>query len=667
MVVFKQLRIHNFKRFAGNHQFTLSGEGQMTVFAAQNGVGKTTLMDSIILCLYGRRGFQDRYSKITFNEWLQNALSVEAPKSDYPEISFSIEIHCPIRGSIDISRKYWILKEEDGGITEELVVNIDSKPLELEKEEKRNDVSERWIEAFLPYSIMKRFLVDGERLSDLDTRLVNKEIVRGIDDLLGIGTLDRLSGHLNKLKNQTLRKMAPDGQKMKIDELMRLSEEYSNELNEMILQVDEKTSQLAIVDNRMEELNKKIQNFSSAKGDEDNKLRIDWVKKHSELSSVRSSLLEITNSSLPFILADLPLELEDWSIGNIRNLLEEKKNSENNIYFIETLLKEISPPLGKKNNQRIREKAENLIQKKSIKKVDSPLSIFDLNHINKIEKRHIELNLNDKKSIMLETIISASKNLEQLIKIEDELRNAANGAGITEVANELKEKAMELGGLQAEITKLTELQKKKIEGLGQINEQMNAMKSKTDEKSLLNQKINMIEDLKEVINKIISKERQSMAIPLSESFYEGFKLLSRKSGRLEKVEINPFNYETTIQMRGFEGNWLNRDLSATEKQHVGLSLLYALRKIGNKAYPVIIDTPTSRMDKDHKGWSVTRFYPALSHQVIVLATSDDLGNGLYSELKETESLGCELHIKENTENSVIVEESNLSTFFGGEL
>ena len=86
-------------------------------------------MDSIFLCLYGRRGFQDRYSKITFNEWLQNALSVEAPKSDYAEISFSIEIHCPIRGSIDISRKYCILKDEDGGITEELVVNIDSKPL----------------------------------------------------------------------------------------------------------------------------------------------------------------------------------------------------------------------------------------------------------------------------------------------------------------------------------------------------------------------------------------------------------------------------------------------------------------------------------------------------------------------------------------------------------
>ena len=664
MVVFKNLRINNFKRFAGSHQFTLFGEGQMTVFAAQNGVGKTTLMDSIFLCLYGRRGFQDRYSKITFNGWLQNALSIEAPKSDYPEISFSIEIHCPIRGLIDISRKYWILKEEDGGITEELVVNIDSKPLELEKEEKRNDVSERWIEAFLPYSVMKRFLVDGERLSDLDTRLVNRELVEGIDDLLGIGTLDRLLSHLQKLNNQTLRKMAPDGQKMKIDELMHLSEEYSMELNEMIVEVEEKTKQLEIIDNRMVELNKKIQNFSSAKGDEDNKLRIDWVKKHSELNSVRNSLLEITNSSLPFILAELPLDLEDWNIRKIRTLLEEQKTGEDNINFVNKLLKEIRPSLDKKNNQKIIEKAKQLIQKKKNMEINSPLSSFDLDFVNKIEKRHIELNLDGKKSILSDVTNSASKNLEELIIIEEELRNAADGAGITEIANELKEKAMQLGGLQAEITKLTELQKKKVEGLEQIDEQINSIKSKTDKKSLLNQKIDVIKDLREVINRIISKERQSMAIPLSESFYEGFKLLSRKSDRLEKIEINPLNYETIIKMRGFEGNWLDRDLSATEKQHVGLSLLYALRKIGNKAYPVIIDTPTSRMDKDHKGWSVTRFYPALSHQVIVLATSDDLGNGLYNELKETESLGCELHIKEKTENSVIVEESNLSNFFG---
>ena len=123
-------------------------------------------------------------------------------------------------------------------------------------------------------------------------------------------------------------------------------------------------------------------------------------------------------------------------------------------------------------------------------------------------------------------------------------------------------------------------------------------------------------------------------------------------------------------MRGFKGNWLDRDLSATEKQHVGLSLLYALRKASSiskygLSLPVVIDTPTSRMDIQHKGWSVTRFYPNLSNQVIVFATSDDLANGLYDELIESKVLGLQLLITETTDNSVEVNEQKLGAFFGG--
>ena len=52
--------------------------------------------------------------------------------------------------------------------------------------------------------------------------------------------------------------------------------------------------------------------------------------------------------------------------------------------------------------------------------------------------------------------------------------------------------------------------------------------------------------------------------------------------------------------------------------------VYAISKLSRSQLPVVIDTPVSRMDKEHKGWSVTRFYPKLAHQVIVLTTSDDL-------------------------------------------
>ena len=71
------------------------------------------------------------------------------------------------------------------------------------------------------------------------------------------------------------------------------------------------------------------------------------------------------------------------------------------------------------------------------------------------------------------------------------------------------------------------------------------------------------------------------------------------------------------------------------------------------------------MDMEHKSWSVTRFYPNLSNQVIVFATSDDLANGLYDELKESEVLGLQLLIEETTENSVLVSNKKLDLFFGG--
>ena len=178
-------------------------------------------------------------------------------------------------------------------------------------------------------------------------------------------------------------------------------------------------------------------------------------------------------------------------------------------------------------------------------------------------------------------------------------------------------------------------------------------------------RIDQLERLTDLITPLV---RSSFATPLEESFREGFELLSRKSGRIEKVTIDTEDYSTFLSMRGFSGNWLDRDLSATEKQHVGLALVYALRRASTEwsmPLPVIIDTPTSRMDSQHKSWSVTRFYPQLSNQVVVFATSDDLSGGLYEELSDSGVLGSQLLVQEVSENSVEVVDSNLGSFFGG--
>jgi hypothetical protein len=61
---------------------------------------------------------------------------------------------------------------------------------------------------------------------------------------------------------------------------------------------------------------------------------------------------------------------------------------------------------------------------------------------------------------------------------------------------------------------------------------------------------------------------------------------------------------------------------------------------------------------------VTKFYPQLSNQVIVFATSDDLSDGLFEELSESGSLGLQHLISEVSDNSVKITPTDLGSFFG---
>ena len=75
--------------------------------------------------------------------------------------------------------------------------------------------------------------------------------------------------------------------------------------------------------------------------------------------------------------------------------------------------------------------------------------------------------------------------------------------------------------------------------------------------------------------------------------------------------------------------------------------------------PVVVDTPTSRMDRRHKGWSVT-VLPRASNQVIVFAMSDDPRTVFRRERIGVP--GAAVSNFEVSENSVEISTQNLRSF-----
>ena len=664
MVTFTRLSMRNFKRFSGQHHIPLSGKGRVTVIAAQNGLGKTTMMDAIHVTLYGKRGFSHLYPNKDFLDWLSKAHSVDADDSE--SIVLAIDMEDPVLGNIRVSRTYWMLDESMGGIEEEVGVSIEGKPLEREPGETRRGLAERWIEDYLPHAAMSRFLVDGERLSHLDPKRINVDIVAGIDDATGIGLLHRLKHHLNSVRRNTLRSLAPEDQEESINQLLELRQSTLDERDASNALLSELTERMDEDSSRIVQIQDEIENLTRDGGSENVQLRMDYAIKQSELTSSRRELHEHLMAALPFVVAGVPNDLSKWNFEEALSSKKSTRKEEENMEFLQSVIDQSE--VGVITRKKLIDSANKISDSKTKSMHEGFLTQLSLDALESVAKRHAELGFTEAPQQITECLSEAIERLETFESSERALANATAGSGIAEKASDLKELAKGLGVLQAEIARLRGVVSQQDQSRIDIERRIEEIRQREDSDSLLNRRLSRVEDLERLTDLITASVRTSFAGPLESAFAEGFELLSRKSGRIEGVTIDTDDYSTHLAMRGFSGNWLDRDLSATERQHVGLALVFALRRASTEwsmPLPVVIDTPTSRMDSEHKSWSVTRFYPKLSNQVVVFATSDDLSGGLFEELSESDVLGPQLLVQEVSENSVEVISSDLGSFFGG--
>lgn len=73
-------------------------------------------------------------------------------------------------------------------------------------------------------------------------------------------------------------------------------------------------------------------------------------------------------------------------------------------------------------------------------------------------------------------------------------------------------------------------------------------------------------------------------------------------------------------------------LSAGMKQLAATALLWALKEASGREVPLIVDTPLGRIDRAHQENLLTRYYPTVGRQVIVLPTDSELDEGKYRVL-----------------------------------
>lgn len=621
-MVITRLTLKNFGVYAGVNTFVFENRKPVVLIGGMNGRGKTTFLEAVLLALYGANSFAYNESSYhTYGQYLKAFVNQsDGTMETFIELEFKLEQ--------DDDERYLIHREWSGSgqrTREKISVYKDN--------ESNTFLADNWsmfMENILPSGLANFFFFDGEKIAELAVESTDAQMKESIKVLLGISVLDALGNDLTRIISRASGKSG-SGLKTKELELLR---EKKNQA-ELALQVcDEHIAELTRQTERLRKrLEKNRINYTAKGGDivtqrqdlynQRNLLAVRVEQGKEELASlasgelplmlVKNLLFQIQSQAqkehetkmygfavkkMNTIFSDY-IKIMEGDFSQIKSFIDYAEEaatrqstetildlSDQSLYQVESLL---GTELMKAKGRTLRVMADSTRGQAKVSEIDNYLSV-DID-----EKMLARLY---KKIKMLEQEIV---DVELAIENEQKKRIALHGEAI--------KKASEYSRYVEQL--LSELE---------LNE---------DEDRILkysHQAIRILDEYK------VRLQKRKVGV-LATTMTDCYKKLANKKNLIDRIQMDA----ATLDFEYFnaEGQVVPREsLSAGEKQLMVISLLWALAICSKKKLPVIIDTPLSRMDSNHRISLINTYFPQASDQTIILSTDSEIDARYYEIMKE---------------------------------
>ena len=294
----KKLIMHNFGVYASTNILELKGNKPIVLIGGMNGRGKTTILEAILLGLYGSNSFAFTESKyMTYGQYLKSYVNkADGTLETYVEIEFSMdaadeEVYCV--------RRDWAGKGQ----------RVREKILVKKNGEENRFLTENWtmfVENILPSVLSNFFFFDGEKIAELAVEDTSEQMKESIKEMLGITVLDVPQGDVGRLISK-ISKASEDKQDLqKLEELRAKKDNAETALKDADVAISAANKELEELRFDLEKLNVEY----SVKGGGILKQKNQLMKQRSEslatITSSQEQLLELAAGEMPLILvADL--------------------------------------------------------------------------------------------------------------------------------------------------------------------------------------------------------------------------------------------------------------------------------------------------------------------------------------------------------------------------
>lgn len=642
-MIIHAITLQNFGIYASEHRLELrpksDGRFQQPIILlrGQNGAGKSTLMEAIRLGLHGKLSLGNRSTQKEYEQYLERRIYRAPDGQTAPFAAIQLEFDHVFLGQRRQYRLERRWEKPNSRLTSELRLWIDGTLSQASEDE-----SEYLLRELVSPGMAELFFFDGEKINTLAEAGEGGDalLAETVKNLLGLHLVEQLDRDLDVYLTRQTGIQELQQYQVELSQLSAESERLNQEraatqamLADCRRQLNAKRETITLLEQRIAQEGGQFAAAQTARNDEREFLLEALARNEQEI-------FELSRGVMPFAVAPNLLKAvrhrleqeaayEQWQAA--QPLVEKLQNHRQ---VREAMaVHPVNPP-----GDTASEEADLAAYVRQILAEFSqpPLPETAVVHRVAPETRGVLFNwideaLGDAPQALAAALHKRQQLEGELTAVTEALERVPVEQILLPLQNELRQHDRELGRLEAEQERLTAEEKRlafhverTAAGARRVAEQMAAIN--TDEGRIkLAARTKLLLDAYQ--QRLIGQKLAQLAAQLAKRLNQ----LNRKRDFIDRVEIDPQTF-TVMLFRGGKP-FPRTQLSAGEQQVFAIATLWALREVSERPLPVIIDTPLSRLDDEHRRAMLTEFMPQVARQVIVLATTSEIDEPTFQFLQ----------------------------------
>ncbi|MEJ8555491.1 AAA family ATPase [Tepidibacter sp. Z1-5] len=689
-----KLRLKNFRSYEEEVEFDFSTSDTRNIIliGGKNGAGKSTIFESIKLCIYGPLAYKYQGFNSTYINKIKSNINDNAFKNNFVDayVSIDIELNENTEKNIYSLTRKWTFKDKK--LSEEFFVYKNYSPTPLNTEE--INYFENYLKSIISPKIFEFFFFDGENLSEFFIgKNSNIHLKQSLLSLCNYDTLDILKSTI--LSNNRTNKNDNNKISQAQDYYLSLESKYTskdNKINDIVDKIEllEKEIEDLSLDKANLEKSFKEKGGLLAESREELEKKLNTLE--NERITINQKIKDFCNEMLPFLiiknsLPKLKKQIEQENKFSVYSHVKDKLSSE----FIGNILK--NNKLDHPNLDEIAFTISDALTH-DIKPNTADDTFENIHMLSNDESNLVLSNINTVLNFDNKEILNSYSKIESINNETNQIRKKLNSTLGNEAIDKFIKEISKITSIISEKTNYKLNLENNLEDLKfeiiKIESEKEKAKRNYTELLQTNNVVDISINLLDLIDDIVINLTSSKLREVENNFMYIFKKLIRKDKFIDSIHINSdFNVtlyidkmynsidiENMLDNIGYDemnkklGNLFFKDLSREyktnnksdlikaiksstqsgllnlrtkvdlnnfsngEKQIYILCIYWALIKASGISIPFIIDTPYARIDETHRNNITTEYFSSISNQVIILSTNTEIDFESYKQINQ---------------------------------